>query len=191
MSRVFKSKVSKFLLCIIVAMIVVLIYLTVPAAAQYKWTENQVRVHEIANHARSLGLPEDNPIIVECQRLWNEYAVEYEVPDYSADAELIAKILYTESRGLSDEENELVAWCILNRVDAGFGASVYDVVTAPGQFAYRANAPVTDRLLEIADKVLYSYYTGGTPLIYEPYATSSNYLYFYGNGKHNYFRSKF
>lgn len=39
------------------------------------WTQPidmQDEVHAIAEHARSLGLEEDNPIIVECQRIWRE-----------------------------------------------------------------------------------------------------------------------
>lgn len=35
-------------------------------------TDMQDEVHAIAEHARSIGLEEDNPIIVECQRIWVE-----------------------------------------------------------------------------------------------------------------------
>ena len=36
------------------------------------WTANQNTAHEIAELARGMGLPESNPIIVECQRIWLE-----------------------------------------------------------------------------------------------------------------------
>lgn len=36
------------------------------------WTEKQTEAHAIAERARAMGLDEDNPIIVECQRIWHE-----------------------------------------------------------------------------------------------------------------------
>lgn len=42
-----------------------------PAAyAAEEWTSRQTVAHEIAELARGIGLPEDNPIITECVRLW-------------------------------------------------------------------------------------------------------------------------
>lgn len=36
------------------------------------WTDRQNQAHEIAELARAMGLPENNPIIIECQRIWLE-----------------------------------------------------------------------------------------------------------------------
>lgn len=36
------------------------------------WTETQIAAHEIAERAREVGLEEDNPIIVESRRIWQE-----------------------------------------------------------------------------------------------------------------------
>ena len=40
--------------------------------AEKSWTDKQSAVHEIAEQARAMGLDEDNPIIVECRRIWHE-----------------------------------------------------------------------------------------------------------------------
>lgn len=45
------------------------------AAVSIGWTkpmDMQDEVHAIAEHARSIGLEEDNPIIKECQRIWRD-----------------------------------------------------------------------------------------------------------------------
>lgn len=39
---------------------------------QSRQTERQVKAHEIAEAAREMGLPEDNPIIQEAKRIWHE-----------------------------------------------------------------------------------------------------------------------
>ena len=46
---------------------------TMPALAAWsKWTTRQTKVHEIAEIARSIGLPEDDPIIKRAQEIWME-----------------------------------------------------------------------------------------------------------------------
>ena len=72
------------------------------------------------------------------------------------DAEMLARVIYTEARGVdSVTEQAAVAWCVLNRVDdERWGDTVAEVVTERHQFAWDADAPVTDELLALAKDVL-------------------------------------
>lgn len=71
--------------------------------------------------------------------------VEEEPPYSETDAEMLAKVIWAEARGIpSDAEKAAVAWCALNRLDAGaWGETLSDVLTAPYQFAYRESSPST------------------------------------------------
>lgn len=112
-------------------------------------------------------------------------ATETPVPDH--EIETVAKILWNEARGIpSDTEVACVAWTIVNRVDAGYGADVVSVATAPGQYAYDPDAPLDDRLLCLAEDVLHRWYNGG-----EGRVLPSEYMWFQGDGKHNWFRNAY
>ena len=107
------------------------------------------------------------------------------------DVTIICKTLYGESRGLSDEEQALVVWCILNRVDAR-DSTIEEVVTAPGQFyGYDEDNPVLDSIREITLSVLEAWSRGEEAWTLEPYATTSEYQYFAGDGEHNWFREEY
>ena len=59
----------------IIALIMILIIMfsvCMPAMAYYNWTHRQETVHEIAELARSIGLPENDPIIKRAQEIWME-----------------------------------------------------------------------------------------------------------------------
>lgn len=130
--------------------------------------------------------------------------VEYKpVVDYSAmvneeDVKILGNVLYGEARGLSDTEQSAVIWCILNRVDAGYG-SIKEVVTAKHQFCgYNANRTYkTDAakdLLkhceELSRDVLIRYYQEQDGVEEVGRTLPSDYLYFLGDGKHNNFTQK-
>ena len=103
---------------------------------------------------------------------------------------MVAQTLYGEARGCSREEQRLVVWCICNRVDNGYwGDTVADVVTYPYQFSgYGATYPVWPELEAVAKEVLDEWNDGREADILEPYATTRGYLYFNGDGTHNWFR---
>ena len=57
------------------------------------------------------------------------------VPDYTpseADVTALARMAWGEARGLADYEIAACMWCVMNRIDAGYGDTVQDVVSAPG-----------------------------------------------------------
>lgn len=122
----------------------------------------------------------EEPIVEESKRYTEE------------EVRLVAQTLYGEARGCSRAEQRLVAWCICNRVDKGsWGNTIEDVVKYPHQFAgYGATHPVWPELEAVAREVLEEWNAGGEADILEPYAKTSKYLYFNGDGKHNWFREE-
>lgn len=104
---------------------------------------------------------------------------------------LVCQTVYGEARGCSREEQMLVAWCICNRADSS-GMSIEQVVKAPSQFhGYNPENPVTDDIRSVVLEVLNAWSSGQEALVYEPYATTSDYLYFSGDGVHNWFRDEY
>lgn len=104
---------------------------------------------------------------------------------------MVAQTLWGEARGCSTDEQMLVAWCICNRATER-NQSIEQVVTAAGQFhGYNSSNPVEDQLLEAAEQVLQAWSRNETAMVLHPYATNSNYQYFYSDGKHNWFREEF
>ena len=106
------------------------------------WTENQHKLHSIANIAREMGLPEDSPIIEEASRLWWE-----EHSTYEQKLRILANVVYNEAKYCADEHQQLVAMVVLNRVRSPlFPNSIIEVVEQPGQYhpAYVHNTPELD-----------------------------------------------
>lgn len=109
----------------------------------------------------------------------------------SYELTLVCQAVWGEARGCGKAERQLVAWCICNRVDAT-GASVEDVVKAPRQFhGWKSDCPIEDDIREDVTEVLEAWSRGEEALVYEPYATTSEYLYFSGDGTHNWFREAY
>lgn len=108
----------------------------------------------------------------------------------SEEITLVCQTVYGEARGCSKEEQQLVVWCICNRVDYS-GASVEQVVTANRQFhGYDPENPVTEDIFENVTEVLEAWSRNEEALVYEPYATTTEYRYFSGDGRHNWYREE-
>lgn len=165
------------------------------------WTQNQTQANQVANIARSMGLPEDNPIITEASRIWWEEedakaaAAEAELMaflnDHYADAVAMAGVMYAEARGLDKREQSMVAWCILNRLDSGrFGSTLHDVIWAKSQFAHskRTTGDNGTDLVWLAQDVLTRYWKEKNGEQNVGRTLPQGYLFYYGNGRHNLFR---
>ena len=108
----------------------------------------------------------------------------------SEEITLVCQTVYGEARGCSKEEQQLVVWCICNRADCS-GTSVEQVVTADRQFhGYDPENPVTEEIFENVTEVLEAWSRNEEALVYEPYATTTEYRYFYGDGRHNWYREE-
>lgn len=104
----------------------------------------------------------------------------------------LAKVLYSECRGVpSDMEKACVAWTACNRVDAEYGDTIYDVLTTPNQFAYHKNTPVTEELYDLALDVLTRWNDEKNGITSVGRVLPKEYMWFRGDGKHNYFRNAF
>ena len=167
------------------------ILLTTTVIAINSWTERQTTAHEIAELARTLNLPEDNPIIVEAKRLWYEdYMVLPERIYSDADAEIIAKVMYSECGAIqSDTEKACIAWVVLNRVDAKYGDTIAAVATAASQFGYIATVPVRDDLLKLSYDVLGRWAKERAGETDVGRVLPKDYFWYSGDGAHNYFRN--
>lgn len=104
------------------------------------------------------------------------------------DVELIGRTIWGEAGGIADPaERAAVAWCILNRADA-WGQSVEEVVTAPQQFhGYRATGDCPEEHLELARDVLTRWQAEKDGAEDVGRVLPAGYLYFHGDGEHNYF----
>lgn len=113
--------------------------------------------------------------------------------DIRTDAEIIAKVLYEECRGVeSKTEQAAVAWCILNRVDSQkFPDTVEKVAKQSHQFAWNPSAPVTEELLNLAEDVLLRWQLEKVGMGDVGRILPQDYLYFAGRGGHNHFRNAY
>lgn len=105
------------------------------------------------------------------------------------DAVILAKLLYKECRGVpSRTEQAAVVWTVLNRIaDDEFPDTIAEILTQPSQFAYSANSPVWDDLLELSYDVLERWndeLNGATDV---GRVLPQEYEYFYGDDVHNHF----
>ena len=108
----------------------------------------------------------------------------------SEEITLVCQTVYGEARGCSKEEQQLVVWCICNRADYS-GTSIEQVVTADRQFhGYDPENPVTEDIFENVTEVLEAWSRNEEALVYEPYATTTEYRYFSGDGRHNWYREE-
>ncbi len=118
-----------------------------------------------------------------------------ETPLTNSDVTLLAKMVWGEARGCAPEEQRLVVWTVLQRVDAGGAFAQYDTieaaVTAPGQFVgYNENHPVDPDIYNLCLEVLSDWQSGAEPPTHEIYAPTVPYYFFDGDGRHNWFREE-
>ena len=122
---------------------------------------------------------------------------EYEKLYSESDIEIAAKIILKEAESVKDNcgvsgdcHRAAVIWCILNRVDAGYG-DFEEVATAPNQFAYYPNTRIVKEFYELAEDVLDRWSQEKAGIKDVGRVLPQDYLWFRGNGKVNIFRNKY
>lgn len=114
--------------------------------------------------------------------------------DYDKTVDILAKVLWGESRGVFDRSKTncaCVVWCVLNRVDEGmFGDTPRECATAGSQFRYRKSFPVKAYFKELAEDVLTRWLLEKSGEEDVGRVLPEGYCYFSGNGKYNMFRKK-
>ncbi|MEG1578414.1 MAG: cell wall hydrolase, partial [Oscillospiraceae bacterium] len=110
-------------------------------------------------------------------------------------AECLARMLYGEARGCSTTEQAAVVWCALNRVDSEdpyYPDDIVAVVTQERQFhGYDPEHPVLPELLALAEDVLARWSIEGGCVGSVGRVLPEEYLYFTGDGMHNYFWTEY
>ena len=108
----------------------------------------------------------------------------------SAEVTIVCQTVWGEARGCSPEEQALVAWCICNWADYQ-RTNIAEVVTHNRFHGFDEGHPVTPEIYEVVTGVLEAWARGEEALVYPPYATTPNYLFFGGDGLHNWFREEY
>ena len=110
-----------------------------------------------------------------------------------ADVEMLARLIYTEARGVrSKTEQAAVVWVVLNRLDNPnrLQKTIAEVVCAPYQFDYRPWAPVTDEFKALAADVLERWQADKSGVEDVGRVLPPEYQYFEGWGGRNWFSAK-
>ena len=115
------------------------------------------------------------------------------------EIEMLAQTVWGEARGLSPDEQRLVAWTVFQRVDAThkWGDNLEDVITQPVQFVgYSENHPVCPVIYALVYEELIKWYNGYDPPTLYPFATSVPYFFFDSDPStspvpHNWFREDY
>lgn len=118
--------------------------------------------------------------------------VETPQPWTHKEVAALAKMLWGEARGVpSETEQAACVWCVLNRVDQGYG-SILEVVTAPSQFVgYRENNPIDETLWLLCEDVLTRWQREKDRETEVGRVLPPDYLWFSGDGYRNYFRNAY
>ncbi len=110
-----------------------------------------------------------------------------------ADVEMLARLIYTEARGVrSKTEQAAVVWVVLNRLDNPnrLQKTIAEVVCAPYQFDYRPWVPVTDEFKALAVDVLERWQAEKDGQADVGRVLPPEYQYFEGRGGRNWFSVK-
>ena len=111
-------------------------------------------------------------------------------PFSPADVDMMAKTVWGEARGMTADEQRLVVWTVLQRLDGnGWGDTISAVLTAPNQFlGYRAGHPINEQIHAVCLEEMQKWASGAEPPTHEIYAPTAPYYYFEGYDGHNWFR---
>lgn len=110
-----------------------------------------------------------------------------------ADVDMLARLIYTEARGVkSKTEQAAVVWVVLNRLDNPnrLQKTIAEVICAPYQFDYRPWAPVTDEFKALAADVLERWQAERDGQADVGRVLPPEYQYFEGRGGRNWFSAK-
>ena len=108
------------------------------------------------------------------------------------DVKALAAVMFIEARGLDTREVAMVGWCVLNRVDRGDGT--IPAICYSSQFAlYHTNKAYhnTTDYAWLAEDVLIRWYLEKQGVHEVGRVLPQDYFWFYGDGRHNYFRNNF
>jgi spore germination cell wall hydrolase CwlJ-like protein len=112
------------------------------------------------------------------------------------ELEMLAKTVWGEARGCTPDEWRLVIWTVFQRVDSESSDfrsqnSIEAVLTYPLAFTgYRVSNPVDPDILALVTEEAHAWQYGAEAPTFEPYAATLPYLFFDGDGCHNWYRAE-
>lgn len=117
---------------------------------------------------------------------------EIVAPEYDNDViEALAKMVWGEAGALPPMEQAATVWVVLNRVDH-YNSDIITILLAKNQFqGYKVNNPVKPEIYEIVRDVLIRWQIEKECVGSVGRVIPADYLWFYGDGKHNYFRNEY
>ena len=119
-------------------------------------------------------------------------AVTEQLVGFENEIEMLAQLIHAEASGIeSKQEQAAVAWCVLNRFDAGYDDTISEVIKARHQFAYRSSSPVLEDLRNLAQDVVTRWLLEKRGIADVGRVLPADYLYFAGRNGHNYFRTAY
>lgn len=154
----------------------------------------QDEVHAAAELLRALGIPEDDPAILALQEEWWRCQARLRPCFTEEEVTMVAKTIWGEARGVGSlTEQACVAWTVCNHVDEPTmcAASIKEALLKPNRFYYRTSFPATRELLWLARDVLERWNMEKLGYAGPGRVLPSDYLYYSGDGKHNYFRNAY
>ncbi len=123
------------------------------------------------------------------ETLFKKYAPN---DDLNATLKAFAQMVYGEAGGCCGPEQAAVAWTVMNRYDEKYAKSILGVITASGQFhGYKAHHPVKDEIYDICKDVIMRWMLEKEGNTNVGRVLPAGYNWFWGDGKHNYFRSEY
>lgn len=135
----------------------------------------------------------EQPTVIIDEPITEESTIETDIskPEYRDEVIYIAKTVYGEARGCTTTEQAAVVWSILNRVDSDLKYmpdDIIGVVTQKDQYlGYNPKHPVTDEIVNLVEDVIDRWVMEKAGEKNVGRVLPKNYLWFYGDGKHNYF----
>ena len=111
-------------------------------------------------------------------------------------ATMLAQTIWGESRGIkSVTEQACIVWTVLNRVDAGWGDNIENVLTKPHQVYYRSHFPTVDDygrdLKVLAEDILIRWEREHNGESDVGRVLAPEYVFYHGKNGHNWFKVRF
>lgn len=188
---------KRSLILTLMVAVMLLLMISVSSGISYDSLESNVLV-KVTDNIEVTPLmidPTPTPEIKENVVADSDIEAETEVMYYTEnEVVMMAKLLYRECRGIpSDTEKACVAWTVCNRVDDErfVGYTITEIMTAPNQFAYYYNTPVTDELYWLAQDVLARWNAERNGEVSVGRVLPKDYTHYTGDGVHNYFRNAY
>ncbi len=115
---------------------------------------------------------------------------EYNEISFTAkDVEMLAKTVWGEARGCAPDEQRLVVWTVLQRVDNTYwDNAISEVIKKDNQFVgYCDTNPIDEDIYQLCYEEFIKWRNNEEVPVHEVYAPTVPYYFFTGDGKNNWF----